>query len=467
MGISKKALFISLGAVGGVAAIAGGGLLVVRLSDQGNTYGSETTTTKVKMYSFRNQSYTADQLADFLTFNDYKVDARSKNGFMNDSNGGIYSFFKDSGTYTRQPNNTPYKIMPNDFWLTDAKGTVFHDPMTKINSLSSFNPYLFTITTRIFVNGEEYSYREFDGSLTPPIGSQFAPQQHLFSNDDVEAGNASAVEFKETNEMIYNRLLKLWYSNDDKYVAANLPNWSATSLNDLTGFKDNDEISIDLQTYIVNNNSAHLKTDPNVLLDLSKTKVKWKDNSLNAYFTSAGGFLSGIPTQYLVTTPSELYSKMLEEEKNSNNVDFRNIMIDGKKYLMFDYIPKFDKRLEFSDPIEGPGWFKVSTPPDLSTKLNQLEYYVPNKLLDSGAQKKPGQKVLYKTKEEIVAAYNLVPIDSKFVYAIKNNSTFELIEELKDVSPSISFPSDESAPEPAIYIDNERVFVSVVETIKP
>lgn len=467
MAISRKFLFISLGAIGGVSAIAGVGLLAVKLSDRGNTYGTGNSNIKVKMYNLRNRFYTADQLADFLTFNDYKVDARSKNGFVNDNNGGIYSFFKDAGTYTNQPQNNPYRILPNDFWLTDDKGTIFHNPITTIMSLSSFKPYSLTVTTRIFVDGEEYSYREFDGGVTPSIGNQIAPQQHLFSDDDVEAGNASAIEFKETNEMIYNHLSNQWYSNDDKYVAANLPNWKATSLNDLNGFKDNDEITIDLQTYVVNNNSAYLKTDQNVLLDLSKTKVKWEDDTPNVYFTSAGGFLSGVPAQYLKATPSELYSKMLQEGNNSNNVNFRKIVIDGKEYHMFDYIPELDKRFDYKDPINGPGWFKVSTPPSLKTKLNQLEYYEPNKLLDDGANKKPGQQKFYKTKEEIVAFYNLLPIDSKFVYAIKNNSTFELVEELKDVSSSITFPTDESAPEPVIYIDNEKIFVSVAEVTKP
>lgn len=458
MGISKKALFISLGVIGGASAIAGGGLLIVKLQDHGNTYEFPPAKPKEKVYKFNNKVYRASELAEFLISNNYKVDARSKNDFMDNVLGGSYWFFKDDSTYTSQAGGSPTRIADHSKIFTDSKGKVLINPIDTVTLSQYYNRDI-----RLFVNGEEYSYREFQGTPALPIADMFGPKLHLFKDEDVTNKETAPVELKETNDMVYSVADDQWYSSEELFVA-HYPGFGlqTATLTDLNGFKDGDQIVIDGITYIVTDNGGALKAhnvaNPSLELDLSTKHIRWNVPGTENYYSSVTTLLP--ETVVRKTTPSEVYDEFIEwsdaPSKVVQDIDVSDIIIDGIKYQGFEYIPQFDKPLN--------NWYKVGLVPDSSTLLDPAAKYYIGRFEGSDAVIKVGQTNLHTSQDEVAKANNLTPIDTKYIYMQGNGANIELIEALKPVSKTISFSSDEFSKEPVIYIDNQRVFVSLAET---
>lgn len=467
MGISKKVLFISLGVTVVVAGAAGGiGLLAVKLSDKGNNYSNDYTTLQppAKVYQYRGGKYSADELTKFLVLNNYLVDERSQNGLLTDGNNqSTYSFFKNESSYLALENPMKaQKITGSNFWFTNANGVVSGSPIDNHYDPSFFAPdglsgQASITAVRLYVDDKEYSYREYNGITTSMSANRYAPFLHLVKEADVIAKNPSPKYFVESNDMIFSN--HEWYSSEDTFAPKKL-NWTATTLNDLSSFQAGDEFSIDAKEYVVEevngNLIAHLKGDKNVELDLTSSNVKWiapsaAGSNLKEYWTSVDALNTHSSAFYRHVTPSEIYDEMIE--KKNVTIDLQNIVIDGIKYIGFDYRPALD------EPVT-PGWYWVGFPSEAKYLLdNNAKYYVCN--MDGGDfKKKPAQYNLYTSEDKAIAANKLLPLDSKFIYVLGNASDYQLAGPLKNVTAVKMFPSDEQAQEPIIYIDNERVLVS-------
>lgn len=474
MKISKKALFITLGAVAGTGVVIGvGAIVAVKLIDHGNTYPDYVAPEpKTKVYKWNNNEYTAAQLSQFLLDHDYKVDARSNNGLIKENLGDTYKFFKDESAYVGQKSPTVTKInSEREYVVTDAGRIYTNIPNASLKP-SDFNPNNSGPVTwtaiRVFVDGQEYSYREFDGDATAPIGNAIAPKLKLVKESDVTAKNNNPIPFTETSETILSG--DKFFSDDDKF-ATSILNFSSTTLTNFDSYAVGDQIGLDGEIYTIDNdndgkgNYAYI-VDKRTRFDLTKNIIRWEstkpattDPVIKGYFHST---LKNLPLPqniYRKITPSEVYEKMLTDKTPSASardveINLKDITIDGVKYQGYDYLPQLDKSIQ-------EGWYKVSSKPDASTLLDENTDYYSWQVADGDFQKGNHQFNLYTSHDKLIAANKLTYIDTNkysYIESSQSSSLDVAVGPLKNLT-SLNLPNDEDSSDPIVWIDGERVWV--------
>lgn len=475
MKISKKALFITLGAVAGTGVVVGvGAIVAVKLIDHGNTYYPDSVAPKpkTKVYKWNNNEYTAAQLSQFLMDNNYLVDARSNNGLIKENLGDTYKFFKDESAYVGQKSVNVKKInSEREYVVTDAGRIYINIPKNTLKP-SDFNPNnsgpIVWTAIRIFVDGQEYSYREFDGDATAPIGNDIAPKLKLVKESDVTAKVNNPIPFTETSETILSG--DEFFSDDDKFATSKL-GWSSTTLTDFSKYSVGDEIGLDGDTWTIGNdndgtgNYAYI-VDHRTRFDLTKNIIKWESkldptDHVKGHFYSSLKNFSLSPNIYRKITPSEVYAKMITDKSPSastmdTKINLKDITIDGVKYQGYDYLPQLDK------PIQ-EGWYKVSSKPDVSTLLEESVDYYSWDVADGDFYKGNHQYDMYTSHDKLIAANKLTYIDiNKYSYVESTSgSLYAAVGPLKKMT-SLNLPDDENSSDPIVYIDDERVWVSTI-----
>lgn len=292
MGKFNIRIIIGFGALVAAAAIVVPPALIINLGDKHKKEPPKNPEFyNIYEYNFRGNKFSASEFADFLVKNKYDIDNRTTDGSsykMVDGRKLVYDFYSNENTFIEDFDNRAKLLIGNEWLFDEKEKKAINNPIQEVWTYYHDS----SDTFRIFIDGEEYSWREYDGDPTPTIGNKLKPKLVLIKETDITNKVHNPVPFVASDNMIYAD--GQFFTNIEAFRNSKLPlkllNNNRQIQNISTIFSNPNRLfKLDAKSYLILGNGQAIRigitTDIPEIIDLDIKNLKYVDNK-NFFWSS-------------------------------------------------------------------------------------------------------------------------------------------------------------------------------------